>query len=109
MIRFRCDCGSSLKAADKLAEKSSRCPGCGAVVIVPQAALVFAGHESPEDCPPDDAFAAPAPSTWVPCPQESGDPNYVPTIIRMRDSGTRPDPFMGVKFVVFLSGMLALL
>jgi hypothetical protein len=109
MIRFRCDCGKSLKAPEKLAGKTSRCPACIAVVVVPQLALVFAGHGSDEDRPPEETFAIAAPSTWVPSPQEQGDPNYVPTMIRTRGSGARPDPLTGVKFVVYLSGMLGLL
>lgn len=109
MIRFRCDCGRSLKAPEKLAGKTSRCPACATVVAVPQPALVFAGHESDEDCPSDDTPSVPAASTWVPCSQELVDPNYLPTVLRVRGSATRPDPLMGVKFVVYLSGMLALL
>ena len=109
MIRFSCTCGRSLKAPEKLAGKRSRCPACAAAVVVPQLALVFAGHESSADSPPEDTFASPAASTWVPCPQDQDDPNYVPTILRMRDSGKRPDPLIGVKFVVYLSGLLTLL
>lgn len=113
MIRFSCACGRSLKAPEKLAGKKSRCPACAAVVVVPQLALVFAGHEPSDDSPPEESFVAPLPrtgqSTWVPCPQEEGDPNYVPTILRLRESGARPDPLLGMKFVVYLSGLLTLL
>lgn len=121
MIRFHCACGRSLKAPENLAGKKSRCPACTAAVVVPQLALVFAGIESPPDFSPDNSpgnspgspqdeeFTAPRPSTWVACTQEEGDPNYVPTILRMRGTGTRSDPLMGVKFVVYLSGWLTLL
>src|SRR5258707_2801279 len=98
MIRFSCDCGRSLKAPETLAGKKSRCPACAAAVVVPQLALMFAGCESSEDSPPEETSAAPAASTWVPCPKDHGDQNYVPTILRMRDSGARHDPLMGVKF-----------
>src|SRR5579872_5372735 len=99
MIRFSCACGRSLKAPEKLAGKKSRCPACALAVVVPQMALVFAGHESSEESPPEETFAKPTTSTWVPCPEDQGDPNYVPTILRMRDSGARPDPLLGMKFV----------
>ncbi|MGE5194571.1 MAG: hypothetical protein ACM3U2_18930, partial [Deltaproteobacteria bacterium] len=45
MLRFTCGCGKSLKAPARLAGKASRCPACGAAVIVPQAALVLGGEE----------------------------------------------------------------
>jgi hypothetical protein len=36
-IRFHCPSGHKIKAADRLAGQSSRCPGCGVEVIVPGA------------------------------------------------------------------------
>lgn len=135
MIRFSCGCGRSLKAPERLAGKKSRCPSCAAAVVVPQLALVFAGREmpvefpaefpaefsaefsaespeeiageTPREIPAGESCAAPVPGTWVPCSPEPADPNYEPTIFRTRGSGARPDPLVGVKFVVYLSGMQA--
>ncbi|HEY2250806.1 MAG TPA: hypothetical protein VGH74_07080 [Planctomycetaceae bacterium] len=109
MIRFSCSCGRSLNAPEKLAGKKSRCPSCAAAVVVPQLAMVFAGFELRDESPLEEPPAARGPRTWLPCSQEPGDPNYVPTILRTRGSGARPDPLSGVKFVVSLSAMQAVL
>ena len=46
----------------------------------------------------------------MPCPQGDADPNYVPTILHMRNSvEALSNPLSGVKFAVYLSGKLALL
>lgn len=143
MICFRCSCGRSLKAPEKLAGKESRCPSCAVAVVVPQLAPVFAGWETPDENPSQQSFAIPASllkkgtvprgnvdlprkshslerdsphfqqamvhGTWVPCSREPEDPNYEPTILRTRGSGARPDSLVGVKFVVYLSGMQSVL
>src|SRR5687768_7913425 len=35
-IPVKCDCGRALRLKDELAGKKIRCPGCSAVVMVPQ-------------------------------------------------------------------------
>ncbi len=119
MIRFHCTCGKVLKAPEKLAGKASRCPACAADVVVPQPASVLAGSETLEFSPSDETISVLMPGcgvsghsisgTWVHSHNEAVDPNYEPTIQRMRGLEARPDPLRGMKFTVRLSGLLALL
>ena len=44
-IRFTCRCGKALKAPERLAGKGSRCPACGADVMVPDPAELLADDD----------------------------------------------------------------
>jgi hypothetical protein len=156
-IRFACRCGKALKAPERLAGKGSRCPECGADVVVPERAgsprIVFASL-------PDDFASTEAESTQQelspthfrdrgPRPHDTAElsssptltdidvaadgPNsyalrehlptaYVPTVIMEAVPGYVPpapfernpaeawcDPLVGVKFLFYLSGLLALM
>lgn len=127
MIRFDCTCGKSLKAAAKLAGKNSRCPACGVNIIVPQLSAARPGNgpewptqaaltmvvgvpNSPDDGESVYRLAAAAPTAWVPNIVPEVDPNYVPPAPYQRhpiESWT--DPLAGAKYVLSLSGMLAVL
>jgi hypothetical protein len=108
MLRFTCMCGKTLKAPARLAEKESRCPACGAAVVVPEAARALSGGEfelkrdfpvvfaSIEDTPTltmsdsltapeiplDDSnvysLAAQPPIAWVPRALPEPVPDFVP-------------------------------
>jgi hypothetical protein len=57
MIRFHClECGKLIKANDSAVGRAAKCPGCGAVVEIPQASF-------PAPPPPPKAVPAPPPVT----------------------------------------------
>jgi len=134
MIRFACTCGRSLRAPEKLAGKSARCPACNGSVVVPQpipvplpalsasASLSLApaditfqewpasAEAQREDDPNVYALAAVPPTAWVPNLMPGVDPNYVPPAPYKRHPfEVWIDPLAGMKFVIQISGMLAVL
>lgn len=107
MIRLTCPCGKSLKASDKLAGKESRCPACGAAVVVAPLAEV---REPLEDDSPEYALAPMPTSTFVPRAIAGVDPNYIRTSVYKRSAIEKfCDPLVGVKFLFRISGILAVL
>src|SRR5262245_38255940 len=133
MIRFACRCGKPLKAPERFAGRSARCPVCGGSVVVPQegAAPTLAAstpqpqtaslqpscqitfQEWPSDCeaPSQDtsneyALAAAPPAAWVPSVIPAVDANYVPPPrFERHPVEAWLDPLAGMKFVIQISGI----
>lgn len=106
-IRFLCECGKHLSAADELAGRRVKCPGCKRVLIVPSGTGDDAAQPGPAAAPP--VPPAPSPAAAPPLPPTSSVPPpapapglWAPRARRARSPSYRGDEALRSRNILWL-------
>src|SRR5262249_51579502 len=86
-ISVTCACGKKLQARDEHAGKKAKCPGCGALLVVPEKAP----WEDGDEYALMDAPANPAPAAFTPRPVAEMPSSFAPAP-KPRPTAAAPAP-----------------